>query len=90
MEIRSVRIIWRDVGLDVKKNYLPGPFGYALYALTEDNEWVCVLDKRDNAIDMVVDYTPVLPVRATAVRLDITSSPEHITPGLINLTVFGF
>lgn len=90
MEIRSVRIIWRDVGLDVKNNYLPGPFGYALYALTENNEWICVLDKRDNAIDMVVDYTPVLPVRATAVRLDITSAPEHIAPGIINFTVFGF
>ena len=46
--------------------------------------------KSDNSVDMAVDYNPVLPVRATSVRINIMSSPEHITPGLVNFTVFGF
>jgi len=90
MEVRSIRIIWRDVGLNIKKNYLPGPFGYTVDALTEDGEWVCVLDKSDNSVDMTVEYSPVLPVRASSVRINIISSPEHIAPGLVNFTVFGF
>ena len=90
MEVRSIRIIWRDVGLDIKENHLPGPFGYTVDAFTEAGEWVCILDKSDNSVDMAVDYNPVLPVRATSVRINIMSSPAHITPGLVNFTVFGF
>ncbi|MBE6562388.1 MAG: hypothetical protein E7660_01485 [Ruminococcaceae bacterium] len=85
----SVRLIWRDVGLDIKKGYLPGPFGYKIEALDKDGEWICVLDKSDNKTDMCIDYLPLESVIATEVRLKITSHPENIEPGLINFTVFG-
>ena len=90
MEIRSARIIWRDVGLDIKKGHLAGPFGYTVEAKTSDGEWICVLDKRDNTVDMTIEYLPIFPTRAVAVRINVTSTPEHITPGLVNFTVFGF
>lgn len=89
LDIYSARIIWRDVGLDVAKGYLPGPFKYKIEALSMGGEWVCVLDKTDNDVDMAIDYNTVTPMRATAVRLTITDHPEHIQPGVINFTVFG-
>ena len=46
LDIYSARIIWRDVGLDVEKGYLPGPFGYKIEAEDMNGNWECVLDKR--------------------------------------------
>ena len=90
MEIRSLRLIWRDVGLDLQKGHLPGAFGFTVDAKTADGTWCCVLDKSDNNVDMSIDYLPLLPASATEIRLKITASPAHVTPGLVNFTVFGF
>ena len=89
LDIYSARIIWRDVGLDVEKGYLPGPFGYKIEAEDMDGNWECVLDKSRNDVDMNIDYSPVKHMRAKSVRLRICSSPEHIKPGVVNFTVFG-
>ena len=75
--------------MDFKKGILPGPFRYKVEALSMDDEWVCVLDKSDNKIDMLIDYLPVKQIRAKAVRLRICGHPENIEPGVINFTVFG-
>ncbi len=87
--IASVRIMWRDVGLDVKGGILPGPFGYRIEATGKDEEWKCVLDMSENKKDMLIDYLPLKPMKATKVRIVITSKPKGIEPGLINFTLFG-
>lgn len=89
LEIYSARIIWRDVGLDIKKEFLPGAFKYRIDALNMDDEWVTVLDKSENREDMCIDYNPIEHIRAKSVRLCILGAPEHIAPGVVNFTVFG-
>lgn len=89
LEIYSARVIWRDVGLDIKKGIMPGAFQYKIEAQGMDGKWVCVLDKSDNREDMCIDYSPVRHMRAKFVRLCILGSPEHIEPGVVNFTVFG-
>lgn len=88
-ELRAARLVWRDVGLDIRRGYLPGPFGYRIEAEIEPGQWITLLDRSDNEIDMAIDYLPLPPTRATAVRLVITKKPAHIEPGLIDFTVFG-
>lgn len=88
--ICSARIIWRDVGLDIKKGVLAGPFCYMIEARNgEEGQWVCVLDRSKNTVDLNIDYRALEIMEATEVRLIICSSPEGIEPGVINFTVFG-
>lgn len=88
-DIYSARIIWRDVGLSIKKNYMAGAFQYVVEALDGDGVWHTVLDKSQNTTDMNIDYLPLKPMRAFGVRLKILGKPEHIEPGITNFTVFG-
>lgn len=90
INISSMRIMWRDVGLDVLKGILPGAFQYKIEALSMEDEWVCVLDQSENKKDMLIDYLAVKPMRAKKVRLCICGHPENIEPGVINFTVFGY
>ena len=89
LDIFSARIIWRDVGLDIEKNYMAGPFKYVIEAMDKDQNWHTVCDKSDNVTDMNIDYLPLTHMRAYAVRLKILGKPEHIEPGVTNFTVFG-
>lgn len=89
LDIASVRLIWRDVGLNALGGILPGPFGYRIEAMDMNENWVCVLDKSDNDVDMAVDYQPLKTMRAKNVRIKITKKPDNIEPGLISFTVFG-
>lgn len=38
-EIRAVRMVWRDVGLDTPKGVKPGPFRYRAEAETASDSW---------------------------------------------------
>jgi len=87
--IASMRLMWRDVGLDAKGGVMPGAFQYRVEARSPEGEWVCVLDRTDNRTDMLIDYQPLIPMYATAVRLRVTGHPEGIEPGVMNFTVFG-
>ncbi len=89
LDICSARIIWRDVGLDIEKGYMAGPFRYAIDALSREGEWITVCDRRDNTADMNIEYLPLTPMKAFGVRLRILGKPEHIEPGVTNFTVFG-
>ncbi len=89
MEIASARVIWRDVGLNIKENILPEPVSYIIEAKNENDEWICVLDKSNNQEDMLINYDILTPVKATEVRIKITSKPKHIKHGLVNFTIFG-
>lgn len=88
-ELFSARVIWRDVGLNYTEQILPGPFGYKIEALNDNDEWICVLDKSDNQVDMLIDYNQVEDVLTNQVRLVITKKPKNIEPGVVNFTVFG-
>lgn len=88
-EIFSARVIWSDIGIDVQKGHMPGAFGYKIEARVKDGEWICVLDKSDNSVDMLIDYNHIKQVKADEVRLVITKKPKNIEPGVVNFTVFG-
>lgn len=87
--IYTARIIWRDVGMDIGSNVLPGAFGYRIEAETEGGEWVTVLDQSQSDDDYNIDYQILCPANAKAVRLVITKWPAGITPGVISFCVFG-
>ena len=98
--IYSARIMWRDVGISMKRSdkegehnipdILPGPFKYKIEARHgNDAEWVTVLDESENEKDMLVDYKPIKEMYATEVRLKICGHPENVQPGVISFTVFG-
>ena len=89
LDIYSARIIWRDVGLDIKKGILPGAFGYKIEAEVEEDRWICVLDRSNSTEDFVVDYRPLAHVKARQVRLVLCKWPQGIAPGVVNFTVFG-
>ncbi len=89
LNINAVRIVWRDVGLDIKKKIMPGAFRYTIDALTMDGEWVKVDDHSDNTTDLLIDYFTLPEMRTEAIRLNITGTPDGIKAGVINFAVFG-
>lgn len=88
-DISAVRLVWRDVGLDMSEGVVPGPFRYTVEALLPDGEWRMVVDRSQSEEDYVIDYRTFQTVTAKEVRLNLLGAPEGITPGLISLTVFG-
>ncbi len=90
--LHSIRLVWKDVGLDYDRGRLPGPFAWRLLAKdkTEAATWQTACDASSNAIDLLVDYRELpAPVRARRVRLEITGWPQGIRPGLVDFAVFG-
>lgn len=90
-EIRAVRLIWRDVGMETSRNILPGPFRYVVEFSPDPGlgTWSTLIDASENREDLCVDYRETEPVRAHGVRLRILGAPAGITPGLVSLTAFG-
>ena len=89
--ISALRIMWKDVGMDLEAGVLPGPYRY-IVEYTKDfssEEWITLVDASQNETDLAVDYRTFDTVRAKAVRIRILDAPEGITPGLLNFTVFG-
>ena len=97
--IYSMRIMWRDVGISMKRSDKegeynivdvgPGPFKYTVEARAKDGEWITVLDESTNDKDMLIDYKPIKEMYAHEVKLNIVGKPEGVEPGVINFTVFG-
>ncbi|MBQ9940320.1 MAG: family 43 glycosylhydrolase [Clostridia bacterium] len=89
--VSSIRLLWRDIGMDTENGINPGPFRYVVeYASdTKQTNWHTLVDASENDRDLVVDYREFDTVRTCAVRLKILGAPKGITPGLVNLTVFG-
>lgn len=90
-EIRALRLIWRDIGMETTRGILPGPFRFIVeYAPDPElRTWAPLIDASDNTEDLPVDYRETEPVQAHGVRLRILGAPEGITPGLVSLTAFG-
>lgn len=89
LDIYSARIIWRDVGLDIKKGVFAGAFAYKIEAEDADGNWICVLDRSESTEDLIIDYRPVQHMKAKRVRLVLCKWPTGIAPGVVNFTVFG-
>jgi hypothetical protein len=89
--VSALRIIWKDVGLDISKGKLPGPFRYRVEVCCDNKskKWVTVSDKRKNSTDMLIDYCTFKPIKAQKVRLNITGWPDGIQPGLVDFSLFG-
>lgn len=89
----AFRIIWREVGLSLKNGVLPGAIRYRLEVGKETEsgvEWVIAVDRSDSRDDMTVDYRTFDGAAGDRVRLTVLESPRGITPGVINITVFGY
>ena len=89
--VRSIRLIWRDIGMETLKNIHPGPFRYIVEYSPDTglSEWKTLIDASNNTEDLCIDYRQTEPVKAYGIRLRILGAPEGITPGLISLTAFG-
>ena len=89
--IHSVRLIWRDIGMETMEGIYPGAFQYVVeYAPTPElDAWEMLIDASENTRDLCVDYREVAPVKAYGIRLRILGAPKGITPGVVSLTAFG-
>lgn len=86
---RAVRVIWRDIGLDVGRGAKPGPFRYRVELQTAKDRWTTVLDRSQSREDYLVDYREIAPSVGLSARLIVCGSPQGITPGVAEFTVFG-
>ena len=89
--VESVRIVWRDVGMETFQGIDPGPFQYVVEyrAPKEQGNWKMLVDASENKLDLCIDYRTFPPVIATDLRLRILGSPKGIEPGLVSFTAFG-
>jgi xylan 1,4-beta-xylosidase len=87
--VRAVRVIWRDVGMNTKAGANPGAFRYKVEVQTAANNWTTVIDRSQSTQDMLIDYRECPATRGSAARLVIVGVPQGITPGVAEFTVFG-
>ena len=87
--VRAVRVIWRDIGINTKAGANPGPFRYRVEVQTASNRWTTVIDRGASKEDLLIDYRECPATRGTAARLVIAGAPAGITPGVAEFTVFG-
>ena len=89
--IRSIRLIWRDIGMETLEGITPGPFRYVVEYAPDPGltAWETLIDASENTEDLCVDYREVEVVQAYGIRLRILGAPKGITPGVVSLTAFG-
>ena len=87
--IRSVRLIWRDIGLDTLGGVMPGPFRYRVEIETAADRWMTIVDRSESIEDLLVDYRECKPTTGTRARLVVLGWPAGITPGVAEFTLFG-
>lgn len=89
VEVCAYRVIFKDVGMDVKTGIMPGPFGYIVEGVCENGEVRILADKRNSDEDMIINYGVFDVVKVKELRLRLTKKPEGIEPGVIDFSVFG-
>ncbi len=89
--IHSIRLIWRDIGMEVLDGVMPGPFRYVVeYAADAGlSDWRMLVDASENMTDLPVDYRETAGEAAYGLRLRILGWPRGITPGVVSFTAFG-
>lgn len=89
-KLKAVRIIWRDVNLNIKKGIVPGPYRYVVEASMDEENWFVLYDGSNNDVDMLIDYKEFSESDASYVRLRICGVPNGMIPGVIDFQVFGY
>ncbi|MBO5257736.1 MAG: family 43 glycosylhydrolase [Clostridia bacterium] len=90
--VRAVRLIWRDIGMEILDGILPGAFRYVIdYAPDPSMQtWLPLIDASGNTEDLCIDYREIEEdIRAFGIRLRILGAPQGITPAVVSLTAFG-
>ncbi len=89
--IRSIRLLWRDIGMETLDGIQPGPFQYVVEYATDIalTDWQMLVDAHNNKADLPVDYRETKGEAAYGVRLRILGAPAGITPGVVSFTAFG-
>ena len=88
--VSSIRVIWRDIGMETLDGIYPGPFKYVVeYQPPMSDEWLCLVDCSDNERDLCVDYRETEKVVAKKLRLRILGAPCGIQPAVSSFTAFG-
>jgi hypothetical protein len=87
--LRALRLVWSEHGLDYPAGSVPVPIGWRLLAADPDGNWQPVLDRSENATDLLIDYRELPPFATKRVRLEITRPPARYALGLTAITVFG-
>ena len=86
-QLRAMRLIWRDLGLDTTRGVMPGAYRYRVEALVNAH-WTTWIDASQNTTDLTVDYREGEPVKAEAVRLEVLAAPKGMTAAVTEFTVF--
>lgn len=88
--VSSVRIVWRDIGMETLDGIMPGPFKYTVeYQTPDSDEWLMLIDASDNKRDLCIDYRETDTVKVKKLRLRILGAPRGIQAGVSNFTAFG-
>ena len=88
--VESMRLIWRDIGMETLEGIYPGAFQYVVeYEDMETGEWKMLIDASENTRDLCVDYRQFDMVTTKKVRLRVLGAPKGIEPGVVSFTVFG-
>jgi hypothetical protein len=88
--VSSIRLQWRESGLDFNSGALPGPFQYLVEGFSAEGDGVVIADKRDNGKDMMIEFLTFDKVKVKSVRLTITGSPRGIIPSVTDFSIFGW
>ena len=89
--VSSLRIIWRDIGLDFQNGIIPEPYKFMVTLIRHDGKEITAIDESDAEDNRKIYYSEFLPTSGViSVRLDIMPRPQgHIKPAVIDFTVFG-
>lgn len=88
-QLRALRLVWSEHGLDYPAGIVPVPIGWRLLAADPDGNWKLLFDCGGNATDYLIDYRELPPLTTKRVRLEITRPPARYSLGLTAMTVFG-
>jgi len=88
-DLRAVRLIWSEHGLDYDAGIVPEPVKFLLSVKTGDNLWEPVVDARDQVTELMIDYREFPAIQGQQLRLEIPSPPKAYALGLTAITLFG-
>lgn len=85
--VNSVRIVWREVGLDYDKGITPEPVNYIIEGELDDKKEV-LCDCSKNVCEQCCDYKEFAPKACRYVTIRFQQKQEYKL-GVIDFTVFG-
>ncbi|CDC71912.1 glycoside hydrolase family 43 [Candidatus Colimorpha enterica] len=89
--VQAARLLFREIGMDYQAGRYPGPIRYTVEGCIDNDldEWVTLLDCRENTEDRNCDFRTFPAITCESVRLTLFGAPDGIIPGVIDFSVFG-